>query len=107
VWGNVTDRDVRNTVEHLPELCAPGATVIWTRGRFEPDLTPAIRGWFERAGFAELAFDTVSGSTQSAGAHRLVGPPRTPGPERRLFTFLETERRPATIARRRAASPQP
>jgi hypothetical protein len=106
VWGNVTDADVRNTVEHLPELCAPGATVIWTRGRFAPDLTPAIRGWFEQAGFTELAFATVPGSTQSAGAHRLVAAPRSFVPGRRLFTFLETELRPATIARRAAAPPQ-
>ncbi len=106
VWGNVTDADVRNTVKHLPELCAPGATVIWTRGRFAPDLTPAIRDWFEQAGFTELAFGTVPGGTQSASAHRLVSEPRPYVPGRRLFTFLETELRPATIARRAAAPPQ-
>lgn len=105
VWGNVTDADVRTTVEHLPELCGPAATVIWTRGRFAPDLTPAIREWFGLAGFAELAFATVPGSTQSAGAHRLVAAPRPFVMGRRLFTFLETEQRPATIARRAASPP--
>lgn len=103
VWGNVTDADVRTTVEHLPELCAPRATVIWTRGRFAPDLTPAIMEWFAVAGFEELAFRTVPGSTQSAGAHRLVAAPRPFVAERRLFTFLDTEARPATIARRAAS----
>jgi hypothetical protein len=106
VWGNVTDADVQNTIKHLPELCAPGATVIWTRGRFEPDLTPAIRGWFEQAGFTELAFATVPGSTQSAGAHRLMAAPLPFVPGQRLLTFLETELRPATIARRAGAPPQ-
>ncbi len=38
VFGNVTEEDIERTVHHLPTLCAPAATVIWTRGTFEPDL---------------------------------------------------------------------
>lgn len=96
IFGNISDEDVRRSVEHLPTLCSPGATVIWTRGRFEPDLTPAIRGWFAAAGFEELAFVTVAGSTAAAGAHRLVAPPRPFAPGVRLFTFLERELRPSS-----------
>lgn len=74
VFGNISDRDVRTTVLELPRLCAPGATVIWTRHRREPDLTPAIRSWFSEAGYEEVAFDTEDGRSFGVGSHRLVGP---------------------------------
>lgn len=99
VWGNVRDDDIQTTIGHLPELCAPGATVVWTRGRFEPDLTPAIRRWFDEAGFDELAFVTIPNSTMSVGAHRLRVAPRPFRPHVRLFTFLPKEDRPSTRAR--------
>lgn len=95
VFGNITDEDLRNTVDHAPELCAPGATVIWTRGRFAPDLTPTIRRWFHDAGFEELSFSTIVGSTKSVGVHRLVRPPPPFRPGTRLFTFLPEEERPS------------
>src|SRR4051812_16294372 len=56
IFGNVSDADVRATVEASPQLCAPGAEVIWTRHRNDPDLTPSIRGWFAGAGFEEVTF---------------------------------------------------
>ena len=98
---NITDADVETTVRHLPELCAPGATVIWTRGRFQPDLTPAIREWFGDAGFTEIDFIAIPGSTGSVGIHRLAGASRVFQPGVRLFTFLEKEERPSTVARAR------
>ncbi|HEX3392865.1 MAG TPA: class I SAM-dependent methyltransferase, partial [Solirubrobacteraceae bacterium] len=30
VLGNITAADIANTIRHLPSLCAPAATVIWT-----------------------------------------------------------------------------
>jgi hypothetical protein len=101
VFGNITDADVETTVRHLPELCAPGATVIWTRGRFQPDLTPAIRRWFGDAGFTEIDFIAIPGSTGSVGVHRLAGASRVFQPGVRLFTFLEKDERPSTVARGR------
>ncbi|HEX6539876.1 MAG TPA: class I SAM-dependent methyltransferase [Candidatus Dormibacteraeota bacterium] len=95
VFGNVTDEDVHNTVARLPELCAPGATVVWTRGRFEPDLTPAIRSWFGDAGFAEIDFVPIAGTTAAVGAHRLTAAPRPYVAGVRLFTFLEERERPS------------
>jgi hypothetical protein len=62
IFGNVSVADIERTVSAAPALCAPGATVIWTRHRREPDLTPQIRAWFTAAGFEELAF----GSPESA-----------------------------------------
>jgi hypothetical protein len=99
IFGNVTDADVRTTVDHLSELSGPGATVIWTRGRVPPDLTPTIRGWFERAGFAEKVFVPIAGTTASVGVHVLAAPPRRFRPGIRLFTFLPKEERPTQRAR--------
>lgn len=95
VFGNVTDSDVHNTVAHLAELCAPDATVVWTRGRFEPDLTPSIRRWFSEAGFEEVEFVSLEGTTAAAGAHRLVATPRTYVAGERLFRFLPAPERPS------------
>ena len=99
IFGNISDGDVRQTIRRLPELCAKQATVIWTRGRFAPDLTPTIRGWFAETGFEELSFVTIAGSTKSVGAHRLVSEPRRFRPEVKLFSFLPPEERPSALAR--------
>jgi hypothetical protein len=88
VFGNISDEDVANTVENLPALCEPGATVIWTRHRRAPDLTPAIRTWFEEAGFAEVAFDDQEERSVGVGVHRLVGDPHRAQTAERLFKFL-------------------
>jgi hypothetical protein len=97
VFGNVTDDDVHRTVAHLPALCAPGATVIWTRGTFAPDLTPTIRTWFGDAGFSELEFIAIPNTTVGVGANRLTSAPQPFEPDIRLFTFLPREQRPSMV----------
>lgn len=88
VFGNITDSDIRATVAALPSLCAPGALTLWTRHRGTPDRTPAIRSWFENAGFREEAFDTSHDGFMAVGAHRLTGEPAAFVPGQRLFTFV-------------------
>lgn len=95
VFGNITDSDVRTTVGRLPELCAPAASVIWTRGTFAPDLTPQIRSWFARAGFDEQRFVAIPGTSASVGLHRLVTQPRQLQRGAHLFSFLAAEQRPS------------
>jgi hypothetical protein len=63
IFGNVSDHDIQRTAQAAPALCRAGATVIWTRHRRPPDLTPQIRQWFASSGFAEVAFDAVETST--------------------------------------------
>lgn len=89
VFGHASDDDIRRTIGHLPMLCAPGATVIWTRGRREPDLRPSIRRWFADARFDEVAFDTGDTASWAVGAHRLVGGPQPYQAGVRLFTFID------------------
>jgi hypothetical protein len=88
IFGNITDDDVQRVVETAPELCRPGAQVIWTRHHNPPDLTPHIRQWFADAGFAERAFDAPADFAYSVGVHDLVGPPKPLRTGRRLFTFV-------------------
>ncbi|MEW1841319.1 SAM-dependent methyltransferase [Nonomuraea angiospora] len=85
VFGNVSDADVRRTVGLLPQLCAPGATVIWTRNRRAPDLVPRICGWFEDGGFERVEVEGDDG--YGVGVHRYAGPPVALEAGERMFTF--------------------
>jgi len=90
VFGNVSDHDVRTTVQELPALCAAGAMVIWTRHPRRPQLLTLIDGWFSEAGFARVAIETGDGGRHfGVGVHRYAGPPRAFRPGVRLFTFLD------------------
>jgi hypothetical protein len=89
VFGNIQDDEIRSTVEHLPCLSAPGATVIWTRGWTpDRDVPSAIRGWFAVSGFVEVAFVAPDDAHFRVGVHRLVAAPRPFEPGVRLFTFF-------------------
>jgi hypothetical protein len=88
IFGNVSDRDIQRTIHAAPALCRVGATVIWTRHRRFPDLTPQVRAWFADSGFEEVAFDALqTGALTSVGVNRLrrAAADRLPGYP--LFTF--------------------
>jgi hypothetical protein len=88
IFGNISARDIRRTVAAAPALCRVGATVIWTRHRRPPDLTPQIRAWFTESGFHEIAFDALETSALTGvGVSRLRRPPPATLPGRPLFTF--------------------
>ena len=86
VFGNISEGDIANTIRHLPRLCAPAATVIWTRHRHPPDLTPYIRETFDRAGFGEVAFE--DSPPFGVGANRLNTSPQPFQDGLRLFEFI-------------------
>ena len=88
VLGNMSDEDVRRTVATLPSLCRPSASVIWTRTREAPDLTPTLRGWFAEEQLREVAFVAPEGVRYSVGACRYEGPPRTLETDRTIFHFV-------------------
>ena len=89
VFGNVSGEDIAHTIRRIPSLCAPHATVIWTRSRRPPDYTPAMRGWCVDAGLEEVGFDTSEGTEFSVGTYRLARPPDPFEPGVRLFTFVD------------------
>jgi hypothetical protein len=96
VFGNISDGDIRAVVETMPSFCAAGGSVIWTRHRRPPDLTPSVRGWFAEAGFEERSFVAPSPYVLAVGRHQRVGGGGDVGgadvgtldPDLRLFTFI-------------------
>jgi hypothetical protein len=86
VFGNITEEDIERTVGYCTQLCARGGTVVWTRGRWQPDLVPRICDWFAGRGFEKL-WVSDPGMGWGVAAHRFA---RAPSPlERgaRMFTF--------------------
>src|SRR5262249_49099050 len=45
VFGNLSELHIQRTIRTLPQLCKTGGSVIWTRHRRAPDITPEIRAW--------------------------------------------------------------
>ena len=89
VFGNIAAADIANTIEHLGQLCAPQATVIWTRHRRPPDLVPHIRETFEHSGFGEIAF--ADAPPFGVGVNRLLVAPRPLQRGVKLFDFIGYE----------------
>lgn len=90
IFGNVGERDIEHTVRAAAGLCTDGATVIWTRNRRPPDLTPRIRRWFSGGGFEEVAFEapdagTMTGVGVNIRRERLARPAAASSEP--LFTF--------------------
>ena len=87
IFGNISDADVHRTVAAVPRLCAPDATVVWTRHREEPDLTLASAvGW--RACREEQEFVAPDHGIWSVGVHRFRGRSQPLEDDRGLFTFV-------------------
>jgi hypothetical protein len=78
LFGNMSDTDVKRTIGYCTQLCVRGGTVIWTRGRFEPDLVPQVCDWFEEAGFEEL-WVSEPDAGYGVGAHRFAAAPHPLG----------------------------
>lgn len=88
IFGNIDDDDLERTIKAAPELCAPGATLIWSRGRDHTDRNDAVRQWFAEVGFTEIDYlERSTGSRPALGAVRYDGEPRQLRPGRQLFTF--------------------
>ena len=76
IFGNISDDDLWRTIGAAPQLCAPGATLLWSRGRDEGDRNAEVRTRFAAAGFAELAYETLDRDGWPAlGVVRYDGPP--------------------------------
>jgi hypothetical protein len=96
IFGNVSEPDIERTIAAAAAFVTPDATVIWTRHRRPPDLTPRFRALFTAAGFEEVAFGSPETAPQiGVGAARFRGSndalepggPGTSWPDEPLFTF--------------------
>jgi hypothetical protein len=87
IFGNVPDADIERTAATTAAICAPGATVLWTRHRRPPDLTPQIQEWFEAAGCTTLGFWSGGPGGFGVGEARFDGAGRSLERSRPLFAF--------------------
>jgi Putative methyltransferase len=105
VFGNISDEDIHATITHLPSLCAPRATVIWTRYPRDPQLLPSIDRWFCELGFERLMLTIGEDDRRfGVGVHRLVTAPHRYRSGVRLFSFVDD---PDPAGRRRPAGASP
>lgn len=89
IMGNISDDDLVRLVDVTPQLCAPGATVLWSRGLDGTDRNDQIRARYAAAGFTELDYATSGGEDAAAlGLVRYDGPPVALEPGQPWFTFL-------------------
>jgi hypothetical protein len=95
IFGNISDADVRNTIDAAPQFCAPGATLVWSRSRGSgpTDRNDVLRRWFTERGFHELDYAATGaadgqGACPALGAVRWTGPATKLVPGRQLFTFV-------------------
>ena len=89
IFGNISDDDLWRTIDAAPQLCAPGATLIWSRGRDDGDLNTEVRARFAAARFTELAYEArEQGSMPALGVVRYAGPSVDLVPGLPLFTFI-------------------
>jgi hypothetical protein len=90
IFGNISDADIRNTVEHAAQLTARGGTAIWTRHRREPNLVPAVHEWFTAAGFTNLwESDPELPTSIYVAGHRHEQEPVSTPINQKLFTFIK------------------
>ncbi len=89
IMGNISDPDLWRLVAVSPQLCAPGGTLIWSRGLDGSDRNDRLRDRYAATGFAELAYES-SGEVDGAafGVVRYDGPSVPLEPGQRLFTFI-------------------
>jgi hypothetical protein len=96
LFGNMSDPDVERTVGFAPQLCARGGTVVWTRGRGEPDLVPRICDWFGARGF-ELEWLSEPDAGFGVGAHRFAADPVPLVRAARMFQFARPGEAPRKL----------
>lgn len=88
IFGNVADNDVWRLISFAPQLCRPGATLVWSRGRrlshdlpgvTTGDLNDEVRARFAAAGFSEVAYETPTAAAfpLSESSATRAHPPRS------------------------------
>lgn len=88
VFGNVSNNDIFQIIDTLPQLCKKGAGIIWTRSRRDPDITPTVREYFTDHSFVEESFVAPDDVIFSVGVNRFEGKPQELDPDGKMFEFV-------------------
>lgn len=87
--GNMSHEDVSTTIATTPQMCRPGASLIWSRGRDLDDINDRVRREFTDIGFTEQHYaDSEQRTKPATGLMRYDGTTVPLEPNRRLFTFF-------------------
>lgn len=85
----MSHEDVSTTIATASQLCRPGASLVWSRGRDLDDINDRVRHEFTAAGFTEQQYAESDQRTRPAtGLMRYDGTTVPLDPSRRLFTFF-------------------
>jgi hypothetical protein len=97
LFGNMAQAQIERTIGYCTQLCATGGTVVWTRGRFAPDLVPQVCAWFEERGFERLWVSDPQ-YENCCGAHRFTATPAPLEADATMFAFrpFDPERCPTS-----------
>ena len=88
LFGNISDTDIEHTIATCDQLCAPGGTVVWTRGRKTRfDRFPLICEWFEEHDF-ERRWTSPPDVGFGVAAHRFAGETKPLVVSEPLFHFV-------------------
>jgi hypothetical protein len=99
----LTTEDLARLIRLLPQLCARGATVVWTRrtnATTHPH--PSIRAQFEDAEFRAVTVGLAEDPVVHVGVERFEGAPLPLTTGARLFSFRDPRRSSVTGTLRRA-----
>jgi hypothetical protein len=89
VFGNISNDDIRNTIEALPQLAKQGTKVIWTRHLRQPEAVPVIQNLFITNGFSEVGFRTTDDQSYAIATYEFHGSPEPLENNAKLFTFIK------------------
>jgi hypothetical protein len=91
LFGNLSNADIEATTGYCTQLCATGGVVVWTRGRWDPDLSPQVCAWFEERGFERVWLNDLTGDPRfghRVGVHKFTGTPAPLDESAVMFTFI-------------------
>lgn len=88
VFGNIEDEYIFTTIDFLPQCLKSEGSVIWTRSRRQPDITPKIRRYLKEHQFEELDFVAPEKTKISVGVNRYKGEPAELQTGKKIFEFV-------------------
>ena len=89
IFGNISDEDLLRTIAAAPQLCAAGATVLWSRSADGGEHNEFIRSGFAAGGFEEVAYREfgAEASRPALGVVQMRCEPQPLSRGQRWFTF--------------------
>lgn len=89
VFGHLSLEDINLTAQSLKQLIKPDGSVIWSRNKFDKDITEEVRDSFKLAGYEEEAFISPEKELFSIGMHKLIEDTIEPIYDLKMFDYIE------------------